>query len=180
MNYFTSDTHWGHHNIIKYCNRPYRNVDEMNRDMLERWNARVKPQDTVYHLGDFAFYDLARIAQLRKRLNGKIILIKGNHDRSKPKMLECGFDEVHDWLQLEGWKLQHYPAKGAYILCGHIHNRWRRIGNVINVGVDMWNFEPKTLPELLEAKQDDPSYRCLCGAVLKRLEDNSDHRGCYK
>ena len=74
MIYFTSDTHFGHANIIKYCKRPFANVDEMNIALVAAWNAKVKPEDTVYHLGDVTFKRLDMVPLL----NGTKILIRGN------------------------------------------------------------------------------------------------------
>ena len=94
--FFTSDTHFGHANIIKYCARPFASVQEMNRELIARWNAVVGPRDTVYHLGDFAFGKASEAPTFLRKLNGaKKILIRGNHDRNARQMLEVGFDEVH-------------------------------------------------------------------------------------
>ncbi len=188
MNFFTSDNHWGHKNIITYCARPFLTADGqpdlhwMNRTMTERWNAVVGPRDTVYHLGDFSMHKhVGAIRDCRKKLNGRIILVRGNHDRSNQQMLQAGFEEAHDRLELEldGYKLflSHIPttisdmharvrkydraltnpapAYYDYWLCGHVHEKWRRKGKVINVGTDQWDFKPVTLEELLNAP--DPS-----------------------
>ena len=77
--YFTSDTHFGHANIIKFCNRPFKNVEEMNQKLIENWNSVVGPNDLVFHLGDFAFGGQPLWRYIREQLNGNIILIKGNH-----------------------------------------------------------------------------------------------------
>jgi len=77
--FFIADTHWNHSNIIQYCNRPFSNVEEMNKTMIDKWNAKVKTDDIVYHLGDFGFGDIRSII---KQLNGKIILIVGSHDKN--------------------------------------------------------------------------------------------------
>lgn len=182
--YFTSDTHFNHSNIIKYCNRPFVSTTEMNRVMIERWNAVVRPGDVVYHLGDFAMGAPIRWADFLQALNGKKILIKGNHDKNLTYMKDkVGFDEVYEELTLETtqgtWWLSHHPVKTPRrLLCGHIHDKWRRLGFIINVGVDMWDFTPRTIEELLAAPQDNPEYQCRCGAVLKRLADNTSHRSC--
>ncbi len=172
--FFTSDTHFGHKAVIDYCSRPYRTADgqldvvAMNRELTLRWNARVGPRDTVYHLGDFAMGPRKDLAGYRKKLNGRIILIRGNHDRSATAMLEAGFDEVHNSLIYSvadfDVLLAHKPdlsqneamAAGLgvtirckYMLCGHVHDAWARQGNIINVGVDVRQYEPKTLEELL-------------------------------
>ena len=91
MLWITSDHHWGHFNIIRYTGRPFKTVHEMNKVMTERWNSLVKPGDTVYHLGDLCFHNKIHPKDLIKKLNGKIILIKGNHDKKKT------LDAVYKW-----------------------------------------------------------------------------------
>ena len=78
--WFTADQHFGHFNIIKFCDRPFVDVDEMNEVMVARWNEVVKPDDVVYHLGDIAMGDKAERLEYISRLNGHIILYPGNHD----------------------------------------------------------------------------------------------------
>lgn len=75
-----SDTHFWHENIIKYCNRPYANAQEMNEDLIAKWNARLKENDIVWHLGDFCFGCKEHITEIVPRLNGRINLVLGNHD----------------------------------------------------------------------------------------------------
>ncbi len=178
--FFTSDTHYYHRNIISYCARPFSDVDQMHRAMIQNWNEIVGPGDTVYHLGDFAFGSVAQIADIRRKLEGRIVLIRGNHDRNTQQMLQAGFDEVHDRLkvELDGYKLYlaHIPlftneapaAEGKvrkykpeytkpppkyydYWICGHVHEKWLRKDNVINVGVDQWGFTPRSLTEVLSS-----------------------------
>ena len=82
--YFTSDTHFDHSNIIKYCSRPFKDVNHMNQLLITRWNETVPENGHVYHLGDFAFHNsVEQLEALRSRLNGKITLILGNHDNFK-------------------------------------------------------------------------------------------------
>lgn len=178
--FFTSDTHFNHANVMKYCSRPFGSVDEMNREMIARWNAVVGPEDTVYHLGDFAMGMPSEWPAILKQLNGaRKILIRGSHDRGMAKMLEVGFTEVHQKLEWNGWMLQHHPiATNRKLLCGHIHEKWTRIGDVINVGVDVWGFTPRTIEELVTAEQSPGEYKCRhCGDTLKRLQNNPRHRG---
>lgn len=81
--YLTSDNHFWHANVIKYCNRPYYSVEEMNEAMIYNWNSVVKPEDTIYCLGDFSF--AGRSVELySSRLNGNKILVPGNHDPIHP------------------------------------------------------------------------------------------------
>lgn len=80
--FFTGDLHFGHENVIRFDNRPYKSVDEMNEDLIQKWNNKVSPGDIVYVLGDLIWKTYNEsAADLIKRLNGQIILIKGNHDR---------------------------------------------------------------------------------------------------
>lgn len=176
--FFTSDTHFNHANVIRYCNRPFASLDEMNRAMIERWNAVVGPADTVYHLGDFAMGKATEWPSILPQLNGarKIILI-GSHDRKAAQMLSTGFTEAYDTLEWNGWLLQHKPFKtDRKLLCGHVHEKWLRLGSIINVGVDVWDFTPRTIEELVQAPQSPRDYPCpFCGLTLQRLEDNRDH-----
>jgi len=80
-NWFTADTHFGHANIIRYCNRPYASVAEMDDDLVRRWNERVGDGDTVWVLGDFALGKLDRSLAIAGRLRGAKRLVVGNHDR---------------------------------------------------------------------------------------------------
>lgn len=84
--WFSSDSHYGHENIIKYCDRPFKDADHMDEVMIERWNDRVAEDDVVFHLGDVAMGDITRSLPKIARLNGKIIMISGNHDRTFSKM----------------------------------------------------------------------------------------------
>lgn len=170
--WYTSDTHFWHANVIKYCKRPFETVEEMNRELIRRWNERVAPGDTVFHLGDFAMGPRSVIAPTRAKLNGKIHLVKGNHDRSVTAMLAEGFDVVTTEAGLFDYVdgmhiavfMHHHPVTDfatryplsmpgewdMYIhLCGHVHEEFARQGNVINVGVDVSDFRPLTLAELL-------------------------------
>ncbi len=76
--WFISDTHFYHANIIKYCNRPFNNVEEMNQILIDNWNENIKKNDIVYFLGDFSF----KPNEVINRLNGNIIFLLGNHDKS--------------------------------------------------------------------------------------------------
>ena len=180
--FFTSDSHYNHLNIIRYCNRPYKDLWSMNHDLIARWNAVVGPRDTVYHLGDFALGKSHHWPDFFKKLRaGRKILIRGNHDAHARVMKEkVGFDEVYEELEWEGWWLRHKPEQTKKpMLCGHIHEKWTRIMDVINVGVDVWGYTPQTLNQLLMATKEPSSYRCShCGANLPRLEvkNHREHR----
>ncbi len=154
---FTSDTHFGHTNIIKYCDRPYADVEEMNQAMIDRWNEVVTFKDTVYHLGDFAFGPVCFVEKCRKKLNGKVILIHGNHDRIGKETLSKIFTECYSKTRIklgeQTLHLSHHPIQtedgsADYYLNGHVHTRWITEGRRVNVGVDVWNFKPVTWGEI--------------------------------
>lgn len=175
--YFTSDTHFGHARIIELSHRPFKDVAEMNETVIRNWNETVQPEDTLIHLGDFAMGPKIHHKGFFDQLNGRKVLIRGNHDQSHEKMLDMGWDEVYirRYIELDGKTLylshvpvgndrpetpdRYYKAEFTALptlpydfwLCGHVHNSWKRRGNIINVGVDVWGFRPRTLQELLEA-----------------------------
>jgi len=157
--YVTADTHFGHQNIIKYCNRPWKNSHHMDKALIENWNAVVGTDDTTYVLGDFAWWGPKkrdRVEQVTQQLNGTKILILGNHDQLKPfTYVELGFQSVHTALKLPGnVYMFHDPAlaaacpKDALCLCGHVHNLFRIVGNAYNVGVDIHNYQPIKLNDV--------------------------------
>lgn len=136
--WITSDLHFGHTNIMKFCPqsraRFNNDVDYMNEAMVIEWNSLVQPEDLVYILGDVAFLPAAKAVQYMKRCNGKKILVKGNHDRkllNDPVFRSC-FESVHDYLDItyNGTKcvMFHYPIaewdqmhRGAVHFHGHLH-----------------------------------------------------------
>lgn len=148
--HFIGDTHFNHNNIIKYCNRPFKNVEEMNEHIIKQWNSVVKKDDTVYHLGDFALKsDQEMITDLVKRLNGSIILILGNHDKfGKQKFLDCGFKNVHKQLTIGKYILTHRPKLDLDInminIHGHTHNKRTYLNyfQYINVSCELINYTP--------------------------------------
>lgn len=174
--FFTSDTHYGHRNIIKYCKRPFLkdptipdpyehdwnlDTDTMNETMIQNWNKVVKPGDLVYHLGDFFMGSKVaeKLREYRARLQGEITLILGNHDKSAKVYLEAGFERVMRSFTCNGPRamglivMRHHPPKvrdgNVTHLCGHVHEEWARRDNVYNVGVDVRNFTPVSIDEIL-------------------------------
>ncbi len=168
--FFTSDTHFFHKNIIKYCNRPFDDVDEMNEMMIKNWNDRVRPGDVVYHLGDFAFTkDVKAYVKLLDRLNGQIHLVKGNHDWID-KEVRPHFASVSDYKELrdgdEMIVLCHYSMRvwnksnrGSIMLYGHSHGELPGNKQTTDVGVDAWNYAPVSIEEIrkrLATPEDNP------------------------
>ena len=97
MIYITSDTHFSHKNIIEYCDRPYTNPEEMNKDLISKWNSVVKEDDIVLHLGDVGFGLVEELSPIIQGLNGHKILIRGNHDfkRGVTSWMNIGFEKVY-------------------------------------------------------------------------------------
>ena len=152
MNYFiTSDTHFNHHNIIEYTNRPFKHVDEMDRILIENWNSVVNWDDTVFHLGDFSF---GNPDYYKSRLNGNITFIKGNHDDKKLTRIE----NIHFIFGMHTIFMTHDPAlafvsPSREILCGHVHGLFKEIKSkdkhIINVGVDVWDYTPVSIETII-------------------------------
>jgi len=114
MIHFISDNHFWHKNIIRLCNRPFKNLHEMHEYMIQEWNKRVRPNEKIYVLGDFSFANKIMTKPILDRLLGYKILILGNHDSHAKKMLDMGFQEVHENMHIEiGNKkkiyLSHFP-----------------------------------------------------------------------
>lgn len=177
--WFTSDTHFGHQNILRFCERPFVSIEEMDNTIIERWNLKVGKDDIVFHLGDFAFATNKRWQELISLLNGKIYLILGNHDITRwPGTYTMQlFDRVENQMMLKidnKYKvyLNHFPFlcyDGTYRnpedctiqLHGHVHERVGGIGKddqrlqyrfpyQYDVGVDNNNFYPVSWEEILK------------------------------
>lgn len=158
--FYTSDTHFSHARILEYSSRLFVSIEAHDEELVRRWNDRVKPRDLVYHLGDFALGPSGTAARWRARLNGRILLVLGNHDRSRSHMIAAGFDVVvKDLVAVVGdvmVLMTHRPPKGEpqdlvglTVLHGHVHQTYARRGRLINVGVDVRGYAPATFEELL-------------------------------
>ncbi len=177
--FLSSDQHFHHSNIIKLSNRPYANVDEMNRDLIQRHNAVVGPKDIVWQLGDFAWNPVVT-RTLLSSMNGTHHLVCGNHDDCHPchkkhekmreKYLGWGFASVQTETRLGPFLLNHLPYagdsghearypqfrpkdQGSWLLHGHVHGSWQVKGRQINVGVDVWQYQPVALDALLAIRE---------------------------
>lgn len=140
MQYYIADCHFGHANVLRFDNRPFRNAEEMERVMIDNWNSVVRPDDTVYILGDFCWGKTNEWLRIVKLLKGNKVLIQGNHDlKQYPTQLRNEFADIKDYKEIvdnghssEGRKviLSHYPMpfyKHAnnhkyFMLHGHVHN----------------------------------------------------------
>ena len=176
--WFVSDTHGFHQNILKYCNRPFGSVEEMNEAIVANWNSVVKPDDHVYHLGDFCFGNVEKWNWFLEpgKLNGHIHLILGNHDPERvfrEGTLIERFDsiEYEHILIIEGWTviLNHFPFMSfsnnldhkVIGLSGHTHvgqlsssvESYDALNamykpNQYDVGVDNNNYKPVSWEEV--------------------------------
>ncbi len=172
---FTADSHFGHANIIKYSNRPYSDVDEMDNKMIHNWNQVVAPDDVVYHLGDFSMGQ-KQASEYRKRLNGTIHLIAGNHDKKALREKEL-FASVNPILEIEVREgdlfaaivLCHYSMKiwnhahhGSWHLFGHSHGSLADDPQSLSfdIGVDCWNYFPVSLYQI-KARMDKKTYKSI-------------------
>ncbi len=137
----TSDTHWGHEAVIGNCKRPFTSVTEMDEQLIANWNAAVEPDDIVVHVGDFSFHKPAKTEEIVQRLNGKIILVEGNHDThllDKYPKIALLFAGVHKMLEVRVYthgvadpqritfchysmRIWNHSHHGAYHIYGHSH-----------------------------------------------------------
>jgi calcineurin-like phosphoesterase family protein len=141
--FFTSDTHFCHDRIIKFCNRPFKDANEMDEVLIANWNKVVSPDDIVFHLGDVCFGGSEKWNSIMDRLNGRKYLIFGNHDAQNFRQ---GYSEKFEWvgyqmhIYIEGRPvyLNHYPflcyggsyredtdgkLKTVWQLFGHVHSQ---------------------------------------------------------
>lgn len=172
----TSDQHFNHEAVIRYSRRPFASVEEMNERLIEGHNATVGRSETCLFLGDFAFGTIDQAQEVLARLNGRKVLVVGNHDRSAARMAKLGFDLVVDRLTttvggqlvrashrpyagmrsaeeaqpLGSGSLSTWPREGreGFLLHGHTHLTKRREGQAVHVGVDAWDYRPARIEEI--------------------------------
>ena len=177
--WLTSDEHYDHLNVIRFDNRPFRDVADMQYGLIERHNSVVSDNDEVWHIGDFSMSEKT-VPLILPRLKGKHYLVMGNHekchpcqkhsDAAKQRYLMYGFigvyHELHNWYG--GFLLNHLPYadqeegnhglkfmqyrpidKGGFLICGHVHVSWKTKGRMINVGVPQWDYKPVHLDQLI-------------------------------
>lgn len=155
----TADPHYGHKNANALCGRPFSSLQEMDHIMIENHNKVVKPNDTVFVIGDFVVYSQINWQKYFVKLNGKLHLIMGNHD--KEKGYESMFESVQERGILELDKkhiyiLDHYPGAswngrfhGAGQIFGHVHGKFPGFGKSLDVGVDTHKYTPYHIDEVI-------------------------------
>lgn len=163
--FFTSDTHFGHKNIIEYSGRPYSDIKEHDESLIQNWNNTVRRGDLVYHLGDFALTKSDYAKNVLRRLNGHIHFIYGNHDM-KSLCKDKEFLNMFGWhghykevsvqvdnekkkivlfhFPIESWNKRHYKS---WHLHGHCHGSLPSDNHQcrVDVGVDVWDYTPVSL-----------------------------------
>jgi calcineurin-like phosphoesterase family protein len=169
--FFTADTHFGHENVIRFCNRPYSSASEMDKKLIENWNQSVDPNDIIYHLGDFTLLGKKQAKDYFQQLNGRIHVIPGGHDRRwigkgtyrsgsghtvsilpplhtiKVSLPDSGQPQliVLCHYSLRVWDRSHY---GSWHLYGHSHGNLPPLENSLDVGVDCWDYSPVSLENI--------------------------------
>lgn len=170
--WFTADHHFGHANIIEYCSRPFKTTRQMDDELIRRWNSVVRPDDTVYYVGDFTLGSYDDACEYFKNLNGKVFVLEGSHDRwmSKTgfspntansvvyylppvytvefqgkKMFQKSITLCH--YAMRSWDRSHYAT---WHLFGHHHGKLLPYGLSFDIGVDCWDFYPVSLEQVAE------------------------------
>ena len=161
--FVTSDSHFGHRRIAEYANRPYSSVEEMDEDLIKRWNEVVSNDDIVFHLGDFAFGSVEKQKAYFDRLNGAKYLILGNHDGSASRMARIGFlDPVNSRVRRYGdvdIHMVHNPdhaksvPEDGFVFYGHCHDRtpekYDKMPTWVNCCVEKWDYRPVCVDDII-------------------------------
>jgi|SRR5882724_2455983 len=178
--WFTADPHFGHGNIVRYCNRPFKDSVEMDKTIIGNWNSIVAKEDLVYLIGDFCFGKSDDVFDYYfKQLNGLIVFVKGNHDRLAWKNREKfysyseGYREINindrditlnHYAQVV-WNKKHF---GAWMLCGHSHYNLTAthkdstvLGKILDVGLDGNNFFPYSFSEINAIMEKKPEFTSI-------------------
>lgn len=171
MIWFLADTHFNHSAIVQYCGRPFKDAKDMDDTIIRNWNEIVKPEDTVYHLGDFALAHKERYQEYLDALNGRIIVVMGNHDRRRTVTFwaKRGVEAHKLPIFYEGIMLSHEPyefteefIKDSAIdfhtgvnIHGHTHGNEHRgevpeMGIHICVSVEATGYKPVSLDWIKE------------------------------
>lgn len=157
-----SDLHFGHKNIIEYCDRPFMWVQQMDEYLMANWNEYIQPEDTCIFVGDFSFHNETKTHEIMESLNGYKILVVGNHDIRKGKVRDMGFDETHllYFLDIPGTPcvplvFTHYPMDNLLEpwinVHGHTHNGpFKGTAQHINVCCEMIGYRPLELSTIIQ------------------------------
>ena len=161
MNVFViSDHHFYHENIIRYCNRPFKDIKHMHNEIINKWNSVVKDSNTVLHLGDFSFGSKKMVSNIREKLNGKIYMIKGNHDKHGLKWYsDTGIMMIKNPFMIGNFLFSHASKydieKNIINIHGHSHNKVQFIKESrerkwYNISVENINYTPIRIGDLIK------------------------------
>lgn len=164
--YVIADHHFGHENVIAYCNRPFNDVDHMEAELIKNWNRVVKKNDLVYVLGDFTLSrDKEYIRMLLEKLNGTKVLIMGNHDTLKQEVyVSLGFKVAtrkpmlveHNVVLMHEPPVESQMIRELTYIFGHVHDKIDPAEFYINgvcVSAERINYTPIDLDELLKKRK---------------------------
>lgn len=159
--FVVSDTHFNHANILKFLDkdgkvfRPFVSVEEMNEIMIDRWNAVVRDEDIIYHLGDVYLTSGKEANAILHRLRGRKRLILGNHDNGRDQLLQKHFQKITIWRVWKEYEMifSHVPMhemsmKGYTNVHGHIHQNDSPDGPYVNVCVEKTNWAPVCVEDI--------------------------------
>jgi calcineurin-like phosphoesterase family protein len=167
--FFTSDLHFDHANIIKYCNRPFSSVEEMRETLIKNYNKVVKPNDTVYNLGDVSMKaNYEQLAHFFSRLNGAHIILRGNHDSDKHfielakngiiqsynEAIGASINGQYIWMSHYAHRVWNLSHRGSWHIYGHSHGSLPPYGLSYDVGVDGNNYAPVSFDQLAVIMKD--------------------------
>jgi calcineurin-like phosphoesterase family protein len=182
--FFTSDTHFGHKGVLAMSGRPFATIEEHDELLVQSWNGVVGPRDEVWHLGDFAMGATPERCQaIFRRLRGRKILVRGNHDKKRTLDLPWHSQHIVATPKIAGKRLvlSHYPMRawmgafrGSLHLFGHTHGKLPDTNRSCDVGVDRWSYRPVTLAEIrerLDATPTVPEEIALCSVPDDDDED---------
>jgi len=166
--FVTADHHLGHTNILKFCDRPFEDVDHMDTELVNRWNEVVGRNDMVYYLGDFTLASAGTAAHYLERLVGRITFLTGSHDRWLKYPADRNkygvfsrhmyVGDIHkikhqdQYVTLCHYAMRSWPRSfhGSLHLYGHSHGRLPQYGRSLDVGVDCHNFYPISLDSVVK------------------------------
>lgn len=165
MIWFIGGTHFNHSKILQYCNRPFPNIEIMNRTIIQNWNTKVQNTDTVFHLGDWGMTKSSEAPDapkesylsIKKQLNGDIIVIRGNHDNNN----SCKTIIENMVIRIGGYKIflvhdpKFYNPHYSFIFTAHWHGKFGMFIKkgktiIVDLSVELWNFSPVTINEILQ------------------------------
>jgi calcineurin-like phosphoesterase family protein len=163
--FFTADEHYGHANIIRYCNRPFQSAGHMDAELIARHNQAVSDGDTVIHAGDFTLMGKTEAEEIISHLNGRHVFLRGSHDywleKDAPAIWENKIDGQHVVVchyAMRVWARSHY---NSWQLFGHSHGQLEPVGKQWDIGVDNNDFRPLSLDkirDIMASRPDNPNF----------------------